>query len=179
MCIGEEIPLLLSCKSAYRFKYQLPTRLLPMGAPCLVNVVKEWPPKRKAELQLGDKRKAEKESLGSCRSIKLRYSEKAKMFWKNDPLFLTLLINFRKDFSKWIFFWFCGLLTIAELYFRLVAHAHSKLWTGTYNERLLHSQKVQNLYEVALELFVSRQHLTAFAYPLGTGRECLEGLILK
>ena len=76
-----------------------------MGAPCLVNVVKEWPPKRKAELQLGDKRKAEKESLGSCRSIKLRYSEKAKMFWKKVTHFvLTLLINFKTDFSKWIFF---------------------------------------------------------------------------
>ena len=57
-----------------------------MGAPCLVNVVKERPPKRKAELQLGDKRKAEKESLGSCRSIKLRYSEKDKCFEKNHPL---------------------------------------------------------------------------------------------
>ena len=65
---------------------QLPTRLLPMGAPCLANVVKGRPPKKKAELQLGDKRKAEKESLGSCRSIKLRYSEKAKIFGKNHPL---------------------------------------------------------------------------------------------
>ena len=75
------------------------------------------------------------------------------------------------------FFKFCGLLTISELYYRLVAHAHSKLWTGTYNERLLHAQKVQNLYEVALELFASRPPLAAFAYPLGTGRECSEGHI--
>ena len=90
------------------------------------------------------------------------------MFWKNDPLCFNVANELHPGFFKVdFFFWFCGLLTIAELYFRLVAHAHSKLWTGTYNERLLHAQKVQNLYEVALELFVSRQ---AFAYPLGTGR---------